>query len=179
VSGELRDWFSSALELIRPSLCADKSWQLKLDRLDAGAGRRVGVHLAVFAEPFLGHILSGAKTVESRFSTHRAAPFGAVTVGDIVLMKGVAAPVVGVFEVGSVLCLRLRGDELPTLRERFSAAMCADAAEFWSERSGARYASFLGVTEVRGVAQVPCPKRDRRGWVVLRAATSQLSLMEC
>lgn len=34
----------------------------------------VGIHLAIFAEPFLSMVLSGEKTVESRFSRNRCAP---------------------------------------------------------------------------------------------------------
>src|SRR5688572_1351393 len=59
-------------------------------------GSAVGFHVAVFSEPFLTAVLTGEKTIESRFSSVRCAPYGEVAVGDIVLIKRVAGPVCGV-----------------------------------------------------------------------------------
>ncbi|RBP05022.1 hypothetical protein DFR50_1376 [Roseiarcus fermentans] len=39
---------------------------------------RVGIHLAIFAEPFLSMVLSGEKTIESRFRRNRCAPYGEI-----------------------------------------------------------------------------------------------------
>src|SRR5947208_15176323 len=65
-----------------------------------------GIHLAVFVEPFLGYVLDGSKTVESRFSVNRCAPFGKVRQGDVALLKRPGAPVVG------IACVRTVGSAL-------------------------------------------------------------------
>ena len=57
---------------------------------------RVGIHLAIFTEPFLSMVLSGEKTIESRFSRNRCAPYGEINDGDIILLKGVARPICGI-----------------------------------------------------------------------------------
>ena len=49
------------------------------------------VHLAILLEPYLQYILDGTKTVESRFSKNRIAPYNMVEPGDVVLLKKVAA----------------------------------------------------------------------------------------
>jgi hypothetical protein len=56
----------------------------------------IGIHLAIFAEPFLSLVLSGRKTIEARFSRNRIAPYGEIGYGDIILMKQVAGPICGV-----------------------------------------------------------------------------------
>ena len=56
---------------------------------------RIGIHLAIFAEPFLSMVLSGEKTIESRFSRNRCAPYGEIYDGDIILLKEVAGPICG------------------------------------------------------------------------------------
>src|SRR5215210_2794220 len=61
-----------------------------------------GIHLAVFVEPFLDYVLDGSKTVESRFSVNRCAPFGKVSPGDMVLLKRAGGPVVGIARVRTV-----------------------------------------------------------------------------
>src|SRR5271169_6453922 len=60
------------------------------------------IHLAVFIEPFLGYVLDGTKTVESRFSINRCAPFGKVSQGDVLLLKRAGGPVVGITRVLAV-----------------------------------------------------------------------------
>ena len=46
-----------------------------------------GLHLAVLKEPYLEFILKGEKTVESRFSIRRRAPYKRVEKGDVVILK--------------------------------------------------------------------------------------------
>src|SRR4029077_16030744 len=47
-------------------------------------------------QPFLSLVLNGPKTVESRFSRNRCAPFGEVEGGDIILLKEVSGPIRGI-----------------------------------------------------------------------------------
>lgn len=46
------------------------------------------LHLAILQNLYLNLIAKGDKTIESRIGATRAAPFGRVAVGDLVLMKG-------------------------------------------------------------------------------------------
>ena len=64
----------------------DRYWLGYLDDIGAGAVD-VDVHLAVFSEPYLSFVLDGVKTVESRFSRVRCAPFQQIRSGDIILVK--------------------------------------------------------------------------------------------
>jgi len=45
------------------------------------------LHLAIFVEPYLSFILDGRKTVESRFSSVRCAPYKRVLPGDRSLVR--------------------------------------------------------------------------------------------
>ena len=47
----------------------------------------VQVHLAVMVEPYLSRVLDGSKTIESRFSRKKIAPWGRVSSGDVVVLK--------------------------------------------------------------------------------------------
>jgi len=86
---------------IRRAVAADDVWSAILG--DPGSGLpRCGIHLAVFVEPFLGYVLDGSKTVESRFSVNRCAPFGKVNRHDVVLLKRAGGPVVGLAQVRTV-----------------------------------------------------------------------------
>ena len=47
---------------------------------------------------------------------------------------------------------------------------------FWDERQGKSYATLMKIDHVSVIDPVPCRKRDRRGWVVMRSSNSQDTL---
>ena len=126
----------------------------------------VGLHLAIFAEPFLSLVLDGQKTLESRFSRNRCAPFDAVRDGDIILMKEPGGPVCGIAMAHRTLFFDLHHDSIIRIREEYGATICADDT-FWEQRRDASYATLIELAEPVSIAEFPCNKRDRRGWVAL------------
>jgi hypothetical protein len=127
----------------------------------------VGLHLAVTLEPYLRFILDGSKEVESRFSRNGCAPFERVVAGDVVLLKRSSGPIVGFCRVSDVWNYRLTPGSLDTIKDRFGAALCPQPG-FWEQRRDATYATLMRVDEVQRLPEMAIPKRDRRGWVVLR-----------
>lgn len=130
----------------------------------------VGIHIAVMLEPFFSYLLDGKKTIESRFSKNAVAPYGKIAEGDLVFLK--AGPVAGVFRASKVESITLRGDALDRLRVAKAKAICAEDDDFWAARADKRYATLIGVTDVRALPPVTIPKRDMRGWVVLNVGAS-------
>lgn len=129
---------------------------------------RIGIHLAIFAEPFLSKVLSAEKTIESRFSRNRCAPYGEISEGDIILLKGVAGPICGLALARRSWCYDLSIEPLESIRLRFGAGIGADS-DFWAAREEALYATLIELDAPTAISPVPCDKRDRRGWVVLRS----------
>jgi hypothetical protein len=128
-----------------------------------------GIHLAVFVEPFLGYVLDGSKTVESRFSVNRCAPFGRVSQSDVVLLKRAGGPVVGIAQVRAVWSYHLDKSSLRLIRKRFAEALHAQDPGFWEQRREATYATLMSIEHVLGLKPLEWKKRDRRGWVVIRS----------
>jgi hypothetical protein len=135
----------------------------------------VGLHLAVFAEPFLRLVLERHKTTESRFSRTRCAPFNRVRNGDIILMKEVGGPICGVAIARRALFFDLRYQPIAQIRERYGPSICADD-EFWDQRRYSSYATLIDLSEPLAIADFPCDKRDRRGWVALTPPQLSLAL---
>lgn len=132
-------------------------------------------HLAIFTGPFLDLVLEGKKTIESRFSKVRCAPYGVVKEGDIVLMKKAGGLVIGEFTVLRVETFNnLNETSLREMAEKYGKDLCADAdKDFWERRRESRYATFLYVSKpIRYDKPFPYPKRDKRGWVVIKQPTS-------
>lgn len=170
---------SEACILHQIAAAADVYDDWKQLELFAGESSGVGIHIACMVEPFLGYILEGKKTIESRFSKPLIPPYRRVAIGDIVLLK--AGPIVASFRTASVEFIELNDREFNRLIKDHSAAICADE-EFWEARIGKRYATLLGISDVRPLTPLKVDKQDRRGWMVLRdnataSTTEQLLLI--
>lgn len=157
-------------EDIRRAVAADEPWG-RLLGAPGSALPSCGIHLAVFVEPFLGYLLDGTKTIESRFSVTRQAPYEKVCKGDILLVKRSSGPVVGLCRVGQVWFYNLDPDSWAYIRKHFARAICAQDPAFWTAREGASYATLLQVKNVLAIDPVSWPKRSRQGWVVVSPRT--------
>jgi hypothetical protein len=152
----------------------DADWAPALASISTGIA---SLHLAVLAEPFLGWLLDGSKTIESRFSKVRCAPYGVLTEGDVVAVKRTGGLVVGAFQAGPVTSIQLSPGRISDLRRRFAAQIRADTDEFWDQRASCSYATLVDVRHVRTLTGLAFPKKDRRGWVQLTRQEIQQVLL--
>jgi hypothetical protein len=155
-------------------LAGDQDWVPPLARLAAG---EAGLHLAVLTEPFLGWLLDGSKTIESRFSRVRCAPYGCLARGDIVAVKRPGGPVTGIFQAGQVSSYQLTPAKVADLRSQFAGPIRAHDDDFWQRRADCAYATLIQVMYVRALPGLAYPKKDRRGWAQLTQASAQLTLL--
>jgi hypothetical protein len=135
------------------------------------------LHLAILRQPYLDLIAEGVKTIESRFNTKRAAPFGKVAVGDLVLLKEPGQPVSNYFFAASVMLLDLTVEPLSVVREQYGDAICAqNPADFWHRKASARYCTLVGVGEKGSLPELGVTKKDQRGWVTFTRNTNEKPL---
>lgn len=125
----------------------------------------VGVHLAIFIEPYLTAVLDGRKTVESRFSIHRRAPYNCVEADDLILLKRSGGPIVGIALAQAITFYQLSPKVLAQIRSRFATELFALDEEFWSSRTDKRYATLIQLGSPTEIEPLPIVKRDRQGWV--------------
>lgn len=172
-----KDSVLSPYETLRRAVASDPYWSERLRGVFEGEEHPFSVHLAVFVEPYLEYVLAGQKTVESRFSRVRCPPYRRVRPGDVVLLKASGGPVMGLCEVRHTWFYNLDPDSWQTIRKEFAEALCAQDPEFWTDRERAEFATLMLVGRVLRTSPVPWEKKDRRGWVVLRAG-SEATLFE-
>lgn len=163
-------------DALQRALQRDPFWEGYLPRITHRDTDAPSVHLAVFVEPFLGFVLNGSKTVESRFSANKIAPFDSVRRDDVILLKSAGGPIRGICRAAQVWSYRVQPGSWKEIRNRFAHAMCAEEPDFWEARSGARYATLIRMEDVRPLPAIPFAKSDRRGWVILSASGDQLEL---
>jgi len=139
-------------------------------------------HLAIFTQPFLNLILSGEKTIESRFSQNKIIPFGKIKTDDKVIMKKSGGLVYGEFTAGKITFLsevfaffnsqeiKIEGDL--SIAKKFSKEICSNAdKDFWQKRKLAKYATLI---EIKNLNIYKKPRscheknlKDRRAWIIL------------
>lgn len=126
-------------------------------------------HLAIFKGEGADLILSGTKTVESRFSKRRNPPFGVISAGDLVYIKPSGKDIIGQFRVKKVIFYDgLDLSDLSNLREKYGSQLAVEE-DYWKSKETARYGTLIFIGEVDPFITSPIkiPKKDLRGWVVL------------
>lgn len=163
------------LERLHTSVQGDPFWESYMSARDSQP-TPFTLHLAVFVEPYLQFVLDGRKTVESRFSVNRCAPYRQVQRGDVLVLKRSGGPIVGICRVAHAWFYQLDPDSWDTIRQEFTLALCAQDPQFWQDRARAAFATLMRIDQVRAIAPIPFAKRDRRGWVVVQTPQIQLEL---
>jgi ASC-1-like (ASCH) protein len=147
-----------------------KNRNLKIDN--------VGIHLAVFTEPFFSLIFDGKKTIESRFSLNKVSPFQKVNTGDIVFVKKSGGHVAGFFIVGDIKYLHSPSIRVrDQIRRIYSKAIAAHYVnDFWESRKTSKYISLLEVSYVAKIEPLSIEKKDRTAWCVLKDNASSKTI---
>lgn len=127
-------------------------------------------HAAIMRSCYLDMILAGTKTIESRLSLTRGAPFGLVVPGDVVHFKDAGGEFRATARVCGVATFEdLRPADVRTLARRYRGAVGAPE-EYWIERQHARYATLIWLSGVRACERAPLLRRkagSRAAWFVL------------
>lgn len=126
-------------------------------------------HLAIFKGEGAQLILTGKKTVESRFSKRRNPPFGQISSGDLVYIKPSGKDPIGQFRVKKVIFFDgITPEDILNIRKRHGKWLAVDQA-YWINKTNAKYGTLIFIGEVDPFITSPLkfPKKDLRGWVVL------------
>lgn len=126
-------------------------------------------HLAIFKGGGAEKILSGKKTIESRFSKSKIVPFGAVSSGDLVFIKPSGGQIIGQFRVIKVIYMDgLTKEDIEEIKGKYGKEIATDEA-YWKGKNNAKYATliFIGNSSRFITSPIKPIKKDLRGWMVL------------
>lgn len=125
--------------------------------------------MGIFDSVLAGKILSGEKIIDARFSKSKIAPFGQISVGDLVYVKPSGKDIIGQFRVKKVLSFEgLELSDLSNLSDLYENDLGTDPS-FWEKHSEAKYGTLIFIERVVPLITSPITlgKKDMRGWVVL------------
>jgi hypothetical protein len=163
-------WKGKLIDKIIKELQDDPIWSSTIERILTDVS--IGIHLAVFNEPFLALIYKGEKTIESRFSINLISPYMKISKGDIVILKASGGPVTGVFLAGEILFFSaLNKSKLKEMESLYANQICSKYdPDFWINRQNTNYATLIYIKNLRALDPFRIEKKDRTAWSVLRSA---------
>ena len=119
-------------------------------------------------------ILSGVKTVETRFSRNKIAPFGVVSVGDLVYMKPPGEDIVGQFRVKKVFYFEGLIEEdmnkiFADYGQQINVGDEEEDGKYYREKRESLVGTLIFIADSERFITSPIKvrKKDLRGWMVL------------
>lgn len=165
-------------ELLRAAVHHSPFWVDYIQHVLQPEDGAVALHLAILVNPYLQLLLDGQKTVESRFSVQRRAPFQQVVEGDIILLKRSGGPILGIGIVAEACFYQVTAEVLKDIQAKYAEALGIRDPAFWTSRAQTRFATLLRLEQVATISPVFYHKRDQRAWVILKRRLQQQQLWE-
>jgi ASC-1-like (ASCH) protein len=128
----------------------------------------VNYHLVILKKPYLDLILTGRKTVESRFTKTKCAPFGQISAGDKLFLKESSGPVCALATVSEVRSFdNLCPHQISRLKQQYNHLISGSDA-YWRSKADCRFGLLVWLENVRAIEPVQINKKDWRAWVILK-----------
>ena len=124
-------------------------------------------HLAILKKQYMDLILTGEKTVESRFTKTRRAPFGGIKAGDRIFLKLSSGPVVATAFARKVIFKdSLCPYQIEKIKQQYNQYILG-SDEFWDSVKKSRYATLVWLEKIEPIKPLKINKKDWRAWVIL------------
>ena len=168
-------WKQKIIKNVIKETKLDTNWNDVFQKLNSNESK-IGIHLAIFSEPFATLVLEGEKIVESRFSINKVSPYGKVTKGDLIVIKKSGGPVVGFFTVDDVKYFsNVTAKTKKSIESNYGYRIGTHHdPEFWKSRQKANYITLLHVERLKKITPFFIEKKDRMAWVVIKENSSLL-----
>lgn len=124
------------------------------------------IHLGIFSEPHLSLMLSGKKTIESRFSKNKIEPYNSINKDDIVFIKESGGKLIGYFTINEVKFFDLAKTSSKTIKTKYNNQLLLDKT-FWNTKEYSRYATLIFIEKICIIKPFNIVKRDIRSWIKL------------
>lgn len=128
--------------------------------------RKKKIHLGIFNEPCFSYMLDGKKTIESRFSKNKIAPYGQITKDDIVIVKKSSGNVEGYFTIKEVLFFDLNVVSIDEIKLKYNKQLCIDE-NFWLNKKNSNYATLILIDHFVKLKPFPIHKKGMQTWIIL------------
>ncbi len=124
-------------------------------------------HIAILRQPFFDMVLSGEKTIESRWSMNRVAPYNKVKVGDIIYLKETGKDVTATAKVKKVNYYELTPQKVEEIRIKYGREIGTDKFEDWQSTMQKKYCTLIWLEDVKDIDPIKVPRSNGAGWLLI------------
>ncbi|MEK6889043.1 MAG: ASCH domain-containing protein [Nanoarchaeota archaeon] len=130
-------------------------------------------HIAILSKQskLLDKILSGKKTIESRWSKHKIAPFGRISAGDTIYLRETGSPVVGKARAGRVEFYQdLTDERIEKLLKQYGTQLGV-GIEYAKQLRGRLYCTLIHLTNIERITPFKVNKAGyaiASGWMIVK-----------
>ena len=115
-------------------------------------------HIAILRQPFFNMILSGEKTIESRWSLSRIAPFERVKAGDVIWLKETSKDITARAIVKKVKFYNLTKNKADEIKKKYGKEVGTDKFEDWERYRNKEYLTLIWLKDVQKIEPITAPK---------------------
>ena len=124
-------------------------------------------HLAILRQPFLDMILSGEKTIESRWSMHKIAPYNKLSIGDEILLKETSKDVIATAKVKDFKYFELTPQLADEIKQKYGKEIGVYKFENWENYRNKKYCTLIWLENVERVKPFKVKRSNGAGWIVI------------
>ncbi len=124
-------------------------------------------HIAILRQPFFDMVLNGEKTIESRWSMNKCAPYGRVNSGDLIYLKESGKAVTATAKVKEVKYFELTPSLVEELRMKYGKEIGTDKFADWQSTLNKRYCTLIWIEDVTKIEPMIVKRSNGAGWIVL------------
>ena len=125
-------------------------------------------HIAILKQPFFNMVLNGEKTIESRWSMHKIAPYNKVSIGDEILLKETGKEVTATAKVKDVRYYELIPQIVEDIRIKYGKEIGTDKFEDWQTTLQKKYCTLIWLDDVKEIKPIKVQRSNGAGWIVLK-----------
>lgn len=125
-------------------------------------------HIAILKQPFFDMVLTGEKTIESRWSMKKVAPYNKVSAGDLILLKETGKMVTATAIVSQAKFYELTPEKVEELREKYGKKIGTDKFKDWQATLQKKYCTLIWLENVQKISPLKVPRSNGAGWIVCK-----------
>lgn len=125
-------------------------------------------HIAILKQPFFDMVLNGEKTIESRWSMVKVAPYKKVSVWDKILLKETGKDVTATANVKNVQFYELTPEIVEDIRIKYGRQIGTDKFSDWQSTFQKKYCTLIWLDKVTPVDPIKVKRSNGAGWIVLK-----------
>lgn len=125
-------------------------------------------HIAIFRQPFFDMVLSGKKTIESRWSMKKVAPYNKVKVGDELLLKQTNHDVTATAKVKDVKYFELTPQIADEIKSKWNKEIGIYKFENWELYRNKKYCTLIWFEDVKQTQPIKVKRSNGSGWIVVK-----------